>query len=126
MLHRFFHERAEVTIHFGAQTPTVGELAALRRLVPHYSNMPPAALRELVGHAGEHSLGDMPGDTARELAAEAQKIGLKFTVENTSIVGYLPFDKTTGCAWLIDDEEESKAVVESMIAAGVPVEIIEG
>jgi len=47
--------------------------------------------------------------------------GLITVAENASFVSYVPFDRTTGCAWIIEDWNEARAVVESMIAAGIPV-----
>jgi hypothetical protein len=37
----------------------------------------------------------------------------------------LPVDRTTGCAWLIEDAAEARSVAEAMIAAGVPVQAVE-
>ena len=45
--------------------------------------------------------------------------------ENTSFVSYLPFDRTTSCVWLIEDDAESSEVAQAMIAAAVPVHEVE-
>jgi hypothetical protein len=45
--------------------------------------------------------------------------------ESASFVSYLPYDRTTGCAWLIEDDAEATAIAQAMLAAGVPVQDVE-
>jgi hypothetical protein len=70
-------------------------------------------------------LGVFPAPEARQLIEEAQAEGLEVVAESASSVGYLPVDRTTGCVWLIEDAAEALAVVQAMLAAGVPVQDIE-
>jgi hypothetical protein len=55
------------------------------------------------------------------LIESATAEGLDVVAESASFTSYLPYDKTTGCAWLIENDAECQAVAEAMIAAGVPV-----
>jgi hypothetical protein len=71
-------------------------------------------------------LGELPGEVARVLIDQLQREGLEFVAENASRYGYLPFDVTTGAAWLIENESEAQAVVNQMFAEGVPVRALEG
>jgi len=125
-IHRVFVEQTEATVHFAANTPSIAEIVAMRQLVPHYSTMPPATLREFFGESGWHTLGEMNGYEVRVFERKASKLGLHVTIKNTSYVHSYPFDKTTGRSWIIEDPDELIAVVESMIAAGIPISIIEG
>ena len=79
----------------------------------------------MIKSAGELPLGEFPTREAREIIEAAQAQGLQVRVESDSFVSYLPFDLTTGCAWLIEDEAEAQAVAEAMMAEGVPVQDIE-
>ena len=52
----------------------------------------------------------MPTPEARRLIEAAQAEGLQVVAEAASFVSYLPYERTTGCAWLIEDDAESAAV----------------
>lgn len=55
----------------------------------------------------------------------AQAEALEVVAESASFVSYLPYDRTTGCAWLIEDPAMAAAVARDMLDAGVPVQDIE-
>jgi hypothetical protein len=59
------------------------------------------------------------------LVEAARGAGLGVLAENVSFISYLPYDRTTGCALLIEDDAEARSVAEAMIAAGVPVQEVE-
>ena len=79
----------------------------------------PAALRTLLGNQGEYPLETMPTRLALELIEFTKAAGLEFHAKKVSLAGYLPVNRTTGCAWLIENEENAAAVVKAMIAAGL-------
>ena len=56
-------------------------------------------------------------------AAQAQ--GLEVIAESASFVSYLPYDRTTGRAWVIEDDDEAAAVAQAMLQEGVPVQDVE-
>jgi hypothetical protein len=87
--------------------------------------MAPAAVRAAIGESGDLSLGDYPSPMARLVIDAAEAQGLQVVAERASFVSYLPFDRTTGCAWMIEDGAEAAAVAEAMLAAGVPVREVE-
>lgn len=122
---RIFQDLTRVTISFKAAVPSLPELAAIRRCLPQFQHMPPAALLSAIGGAGVLPLGVLPTPEARELIRTTEAAGLRVMGEGASEVGYLPFDRTTGCGMLIEDDEEADKVTREMLAAGVPVRCIE-
>jgi len=50
-----------------------------------------------------------------------QSEGLEVAAEGASYFAYLPENRTTGCATIIDDDDEARAFVQAMLEAGVPV-----
>lgn len=125
VLERYWRDLTRVTIQFRRRPPSVIELAALRRCLPQYRHMAPAELRAVTADSDALPLGVMPTPEARQLIAAAEAQGLQVLAEGASYVSYLPINRTTGCAWRIEDDAESVAVVEAMLAAGVPVQMIE-
>jgi hypothetical protein len=125
VLERFWHDRTRVSILFRQGKPSVAELAAVRRCLPQLRDMAPASLRDLIGDSGELRLGEMWTPDARRLIEAAQRQGLEVSAEDASFISYLPYDRTTRCAWLIEDDAEAAAVAQAMLAAGVPVQEVE-
>jgi hypothetical protein len=87
--------------------------------------MAPAVVRGRIGDSRKLSLGVLPTPEARRVIEQAQTEGLEVIGESASFVSYLPFDRTTGCAWLIEDDTEAAAVAKAMLEAGVPVQDVE-
>ncbi len=79
----------------------------------------------MIPASGVLDLGVLPTPAARQLIEEAQAEGLAVVGEIASFVSYLPYDRTIGCAWLIEDHAEALSVAQAMLAAGVPVKNIE-
>src|SRR5580692_9510375 len=98
VLYRSRRDLTRVTVQFRDTSPSVIELAGLRRYVSHLRDTPPAALRDAVGIYGMLTLGTLPTPDARRLIDAAEAQGLKVVAERFSVVGYLPIDRTTGCA----------------------------
>src|SRR5579871_6824929 len=115
ILHRFWNDLTRVTIRFSNAPPSVGELVALRRCFSQFRDVPPATLRSRIGDCRQLSLGELPTPEARSLIEAARREGLDVIAESTSFVSYLPFDRTTGCAWLIEDDAEAAAVARAML-----------
>jgi hypothetical protein len=124
VLHRFFNDLARITIHFSAGRPSLAEIAALRRCLPQFRDIAPAAVKEKIAGSRTLSLEVMPTPGARKLVEALQNEGLQALADDVSYVSYLPHDRTIDCALIIEDDAESAAVAQSMIAAGVPVEDI--
>jgi hypothetical protein len=120
----FESDRAELTIRFEGGRPSLRELAALRRYLPGFRDVPPATARARAGDRGRLELGDLPGPEARRLWDELRRAGLQAELHNTSGVSYLPLDRTTGAALIVEDDAEAQRLAEEMIRAGVPVEYL--
>lgn len=125
VLHRIWNDLTRVTIRFRAPSPSLQELAAIRRCLPEFRNTSPAEVRHRIGDSQELLLGVLPTREARRVIDSAQSEGLQAIPESASYVSYLPFDRTTGCAWLIEDDDEAAAVAQAMLEAGVPVQDVE-
>src|SRR5262245_11770109 len=125
VLHRFWNDLTRVTIRFREAPPSVQELVALRRCLPQFRDVAPATLRGQIGDSRQLSLGEMPTPEARSVIEAAQAQGLEVVAESAAFVSYLPFDRTTGCAWLIEDDAEAAAVARAMLKEGVPVQDVE-
>jgi hypothetical protein len=123
---RVWHDRTHVTIKLKQIPPSVKELASLRRCVPQLRKMTPRTARAAVSETGTFSLGMMPTPEALKFISEAEAQGLHIVAERTTIVSYLPYDRTDDCAWLIEDDSEARAIADSMIKSGVPVRESEG
>lgn len=122
VLQCFESDQAQLTVLFDEARPSIRELAALRRCLPDFRHLAPAAARSRAGTAGRLELGELPGPEARRLSECLRQAGLKAELRNTSCVSYLPLDRTTGAALLIEDDGEARRLAEEMIRAGIPVE----
>jgi len=125
VVQRYYYDLTRVAIRFEGGSPTVAELLAARRCLPQFRDTPPAELRASIGIAGSLSLGEMPTREARRLAEAAEAAGLDVVMDNASFISYLPYDRTAGCAWLIEDDAKARSIAEAMIAAGVPLQEVD-
>jgi hypothetical protein len=125
VLHRHWHDLTRVIVRFRRWPPTVAELAALRRCLPHFRDMPPTAVRATIPSSGVLELGIVPTPNARRWIEALQAEGVEVVAKSMSFVSYLPIDRTTGSAWLIDDTAKADAVVRAMLAEGVSVDNFE-
>jgi hypothetical protein len=122
VLQCFESDRAELTVLFDGARPSLRELAALRRCLPEFQQLAPAAARDRAGAGGRVELGELPGPEARRLLDCLRQAGLRAELHNTSCVSYLPLDRTIGAVLLIEDEGEARHLAEEMIRDGIPVE----
>src|SRR5262245_43147528 len=100
----FASDRAELTVVFADARPALRELAALRQCLPEFRDVPPAIARARAGTDGRLALGELHGPEARRLLDDLRRAGLRAELRNTSGVSYLPLDRTTGAALIVEDE----------------------
>lgn len=124
-LQRIRRDLTRVVIRFRHVPPSVDELVAIRRALPKFCNLSPGDVRAAIGQVGELELGVLPSPEARQIIEVVQRQGLDAIAADASSVGYLPLDRTIGCALLIEDAAESTATVQAMLAAGVPIRDVE-
>jgi hypothetical protein len=125
VVQRCWHDLMRVTVRFRQARPSVAELVAFRRCLPQFRDEAPAALRARIGESGMFALGVMPTPEARRFVEAAEASGLQFVAESASFVSYLPIDRSSGCAWLIEDDTEAAAVALAMLRSGVPIQEIQ-
>ncbi len=126
VLSRHYTERATLMVLFQGGRPSVSELATLRRCLPWLRHLAPVVLRDRIGQSGNLDLGEFDGREARRWQEDLKGAGLQVVIRDTSFTSYLPIDRTTGAALLVEDEEKARELVEEMMRAGVPVQDIEG
>jgi hypothetical protein len=124
ILLRRFHDRAMISVAFERGQPSVGELIALRKCLPQFRDMSPAALRDSAGSSGRLDLGEFDGILVRPLVEKLEREGLAVAVRKTSFISYLPLDRTTNSAMIVEDAGEAKELAERMIEAGIPIQDI--
>ncbi len=122
VLIKYNRNYTRIIIHFQQDKPSIGELLAVRRCLPQFSHDSPAKIRTLIIEAGGLFLDEMLSSDAVRVMEGIKGQGLNISVESRSFASYLPIDRTTGSALLIEDEFKKCRVVEEMIAAGVPIE----
>jgi hypothetical protein len=72
VLQRFWNDLTLVRIQFRQGSPSVAELAALRRCLPQFRHTAPATVRAMIGDSRVFELGVLPTPEARRLIERAQ------------------------------------------------------
>ena len=75
----------------------------------------------MIEDTGELDLGCFAPARATEVVNRANDLGLHITATDASVTSYLPMNRTTKDALLIDDDELNETVVQEMLKRGVPV-----
>jgi len=114
-----------MTLKFTDRNPSIATLIAVRQLLSEYRNSPPKDLRDEIRATGQICLGEMPGIAARRIAEAATKLKLNVVIEDLSHTSYLPYDRGTGCAWVIENDADAAAITAEMLAMGIPVSEVE-
>ncbi len=121
VLAKHVHRHRRLRIRFSGKRPTVSELSAIRKLLEHHRHVPPAELRSMIEDTGELDLGCIAPARATKVLDRANDLGLHITATDASVTSYLPINRTTKDALLIDDDELNETVVQEMLKRGVPV-----
>lgn len=87
--------------------------------------MPPAELLTRIGNSGKLDIGEHPSIASHQLVEALRKEGLHVVEEDRSSEHFLPLDRTTGTVWIIENDADQRVIIERMLRAGVPVEIVE-
>jgi hypothetical protein len=118
-----FHELARLRVLFAGK-PTLEELKNARALLPL---SPTPALQEFFRRhstASEIDAGVMATRQARRIAEECEKVGLKVDLQNESYSSYLPVNRATQHACIIEDDALLQRVCKRMIEHGIPITVI--
>jgi hypothetical protein len=122
VVRRHFHDRAVVTVVFKNERPSIVELVSLRKCLGKFQHISPAVLRESIGRVKRLEIGEFEGIQVRLLVEKLESNALSVVVRSSSFVSYLPVDRTTNSALLVEDSKERNELAQDMINAGVPVE----
>lgn len=125
IVERIYDCRVHAAVRFQARVPTGQELLALRRLLPQVRDMSPAELKVSIGDSGVLPLGEMYGREARHLVPALQASGFHVDVQDLPSMFHRFEDQTTGTLWINEDPVEAATIAESMLAAGVPLRLVE-
>ncbi len=118
---RFTGDRLSFSIRLAGEKPTLAELRALRECFTQFRTVPVSELRSAVTRPGALEFTFMHGMEARPLIDTARALGLQVTVECVPYVSISAYDRTAGCMLDCSDEQEHKAIIDSMLEAGVPI-----
>ena len=121
VLSKHVHPTTRLKITFSDKRPTVSALSALRKLLEQHRHVPPAELRSMIEDTGELDLGCFAPARATKVVNRANDLGLHITATDASVTSYLPINRSTKDALLIDDDELNETVVQEMLKRGVPV-----
>ncbi len=123
-LQRTYHERAVIVLTIPDRA-RASYCATLRRLIPEFRNVPPAEMLMQVRKRRELHLTEMSGREARRLETALTEAGIQNRGVDTSVVSFLPINKSKGFAWLIEDAKEMERITRQMISEGVKISEVE-
>jgi len=118
---RFTGDRLSFSIRLTGEKPTLAELRALRECFIQFRTVPISELRTTVTRPGALEFTFMHSMEARPLIETARALGLQVDVQRVPYVIISAYDRTAGCLLHCDDEQERKAIIDSMLEAGVPI-----
>ena len=114
--------RHALVVRFSQPSPSMAELAALRRISGEVALTPLGELKRRVGNAGTFVMSELGADEASEIAEAAKREGLLLSREVRHHTVMVPLNRRTRMVCLMEDDEEARRVCLAMIAAGRPLE----
>lgn len=118
---KFTQELRTLTVHFSESCPALSELVALRQCIPGLASLSPGKLRAEVGNSPTYELRNVGAVDASKTEGSLRAAGFEVDIAVHVSVGYLPYDKTSKVAWLIEDDSKARMICDEMLASGVPV-----
>lgn len=97
----------------------MAQVAAVRKMLPPFQEKPAAELLALSRGKPFLDGNEMPSHIARRLSQQMTQAGLHCELLDRTRTGYLPVSDSGGC--IIEDDSLAEAVIQRMLAAGVPV-----
>ena len=98
-----YNPQSNVKIIFSGNKPTIKEIAAVRKLITAYQNIPIIEVKSLLSHRKEIDLGILSSMEANRITEFAVKLDLTIVAIDCSYTSYLPINRTTNQALLITD-----------------------
>lgn len=110
-----------VKIVFSGNQPTIKEIAALRKLITAYQNIPVIDVKSLLSNRKEIDLGLFSSIETNRIKERAVELNLTIIAVDSSYTSYLPINRTTNHALLIEDNSLARRVTAKMLEFGVPI-----
>jgi hypothetical protein len=107
-----------------AHVANVADLARVRELMPELRDVPPAELRGRVLN-GVLDLGEFGTIEGPRILATARDLGLQVDAERRTTVSHICFNRTRRCAVLVEDPAAAERLAAEMLAASVPLVLVE-
>ena len=113
--------QTRVKVTFSDSQPSIEEIASIRKLVEAYQNTPITEIKSLLSSRKEIDLGILPGIEANRIVRRAKQLRLRIISTDASTTSYLPINRKTNMALVIEDDTIAKRVIEKMMECGIPV-----
>jgi hypothetical protein len=121
VLSAHYNSQASVKISFAGKQPTSKEIAAIRKLIPIYRNTPVIEVKSLLSHQKEIDLGVLSWSETNRMIEYSRELDLEVIAVDSSHTSYLPINRSTNQALLIEDNALANRIIEKMLKLGVPV-----
>jgi hypothetical protein len=116
-----YNSQSNVKIVFSGNKPTMKEIAAVRKLITAYQNIPAIEVKYLLSNRKEIDLGILSSMETNRIKKRAVELNLTIIEVDSSDTFYLPINRTTNHALLIGDDTLARRVVAKMLKFGVPI-----
>jgi sulfur transfer complex TusBCD TusB component (DsrH family) len=116
-----YNHQSNVKIVFCGNKPTMKEIAAVRKLITAYQNIPAIEVKSLLSNRKEIDLGILSSMEANRIKKRAVELNLTIIAVDSSYTSYLPINRTTNHAFLIEDDALARRVTAKMLKFGVPI-----
>ncbi len=116
-----YNSQSSVKIVFSGNQPTIKEIAAVRKLITAYQNIPAIEVRSLLSNRKEIDLGILSSIETSQIKERAVQLNLTIIAIESSYTSYLPINRTTNHALLIEDNTLARRVTAKMLEFGVPI-----
>jgi hypothetical protein len=116
-----YHSQSNVKIVFFGNKSTMKEIAAVRKLITAYQNIPAIEVKSLLSNRKEIDLGILSSMETNRIKKHAVELNLTIIAVDSSYTSYLPINRTTNHALLIEDDTLARRVIAKMLKFGVPI-----
>jgi predicted transcriptional regulator len=116
-----YHSQSNVKIVFFGNKPTMKEIAAVRKLITAYQNIPAIEIKSLLSNRKEIDLGILSSMETNRIKKHAIELNLTIIAVDSSYTSYLPINRTTNHALLIEDDTLARRVTAKMLEFGIPI-----
>jgi hypothetical protein len=124
ILQRFDRDLMEIEILFDETGPSIKEIKALRSVIPEYGRRKIKAVFDELRGQRQIRIGEFESIEGRRIAEACDKEKVRTRIKGRVETTFLPFNKETQLALVIEDDTVALAVAEEGIRQGMKVEHI--